>query len=392
MPGSRRISRREFIHLAAAAGLLAGCRPLREAATSSPATTSESAAATEPTATDMPAATDTPVPAATDTPVPTRTLTPSPTPLLTPTPVVAVRRPEVIRTYPDVPSRVVQVHHAGAWEGEALVPGALRQMLEASITSLTGLDDAREAWTSLFSPDERIAIKVNAFRNSIIFTHVPLITALTGALQDAGIPAEQIVVFDYYTSELEEAGYTVNRDGPGVRCYGTDSDYTGGWMVGRSQVHLSDVLLGCSALINVPVLKSHMISGISFALKNHYGTCHNPGGLHASIGQSMAELNALGPIRDRTRLVIGDALEACLRYAERWPYWQADWRGDSILMSFDPVAHDAVGYQILTTEMTGAGMDIRRTESQAMPCLEAGAALGLGTKDLDQIDWAEITL
>jgi hypothetical protein len=294
--------------------------------------------------------------------------------------------------YPDVPSRVVQAHHSGAWEGEMLVPRALRQMLDASITALTGLNDAREAWASLFSPDERVAIKVNAFRNSIIFTHVPLVTAVTDALQEAGVPAEQIVIFDYYTSELEEAGYTVNRDGPGVRCYGTDSDYTGGWMVRRSQVQLSDVLLGCSALINVPVLKSHMISGISFALKNHYGTCSNPGGLHASIGQSMAELNALGPIRDRTRLVIGDALEACLRYAEAWPYWKADWRGDSILMSFDPVAHDAVGYQILTAQMAEAGIDTRRAESQAMPCLDGGAALGLGTNEPGQIDVVEMTI
>jgi hypothetical protein len=384
MPGSRRVSRREFIQLAAATGLLAGCSPLQEAVTSLPSATDA------PAATDVPAATDTPAPTATARP--TRAPTPTPTPLLTPTPAVAVRRPEVIRAYPDVPSRVVQAHHAGAWDGDALVPGALRQMLDASITQLTGLNDAREAWGSLFLPDERIAIKVNAFRNSIIFTHVPLVAALTDALQDAGIPAEQIVIFDYYTSELEEAGFAVNRDGPGVRCYGTDSDYTGGWMVRRSQVQLSDVLLGCSALINVPVLKSHMISGISFALKNHYGTCSNPGGLHASIGQSMAELNALGPIRDRTRLVVGDVLEACLRYAERWPYWQADWRGDSILMSFDSVAHDAVGYQILTTQMAEAGIDTRRIESMAMPCFEAGTELGLGTSDLDQIDRVELTL
>ncbi|HUT19063.1 MAG TPA: DUF362 domain-containing protein, partial [Anaerolineae bacterium] len=171
---------------------------------------------------------------------------------------------------------------------------------------------------------------------------------MTDALQEAGVPAEQIVVSSYYTSELEEAGYTVNRDGPGVRCYGTDADYTGGWTVRGMPVELSDVLLSCHALINVPVLKSHMLSGISFALKNHFGTCSNPGGLHASIGRSMAELNALGPIQDRTRLVIGDALAACLRYASAWPYWKADWQGDSILMSFDPVAQDTVGYQLLS--------------------------------------------
>jgi len=94
-----------------------------------------------------------------------------------------------------------------------------------------------------------------------------------------------------------------------------------------ARVELSDVLLSCNALISVPVLKSHMLSGISFALKNHYGTCSNPGSLHRWIGPSMAKLNALGPIVDRTRLIIGDALAACLQYGGSWPFWKADWRG-----------------------------------------------------------------
>jgi len=85
--------------------------------------------------------------------------------------------------------KVVQAHHAGAWEGETLVPGALRQMLDASFRELTGLNDAREAWAALFAPDERIAIKVNAFRNSVIWTHVPLVAAVSDALQEAGFPA-----------------------------------------------------------------------------------------------------------------------------------------------------------------------------------------------------------
>lgn len=377
-PRPGRVSRRGFIQLAAA-GLLAGCSPLRQ-----------------PEATDTPTATRTPTPTeaptATPTVRPTRTPTATPTRVLTPTPSVAIRRPEAIRMYPEVPSKVVQAHHAGAWEGETLVPGALRQMLDASITGLTGLNDAREAWAALFAPDERIAIKVNAFRNSVIWTHVPLVAAVTDALQEAGVAAEQIVIFDYYTSELQEAGYAVNVDGPGVRCYGTDRDYTGGWTVRGTRVELSDVLLSCSALINVPVLKSHMQSGISFALKNHFGTCSNPAGLHPSIGRSMAELNALGPIQDRTRLVIGDALAACLQYGGSWPFWKADWRGDSILMSFDPVAQDTVGFQLLSAAMAEDGIDTRKAESQAMPCLEGGAELGLGTNDAAQIDLVEVTL
>jgi hypothetical protein len=299
----------------------------------------------------------------------------------------------VIQIYPDVSSKVVHAHHAGVWDGESLVPGALRQMLDASITDLTGLNDAREAWAALFRPDERIAIKVNAFRNSIIWTHAPLVQAVTDSLQDAGIPAEQIVIFDYYTSELEEAGYQVNVDGPGVRCYGTDNDYSSGWQIVGARVNLSDVLLSCNALINMPVLKSHMLSGMTFALKNHYGTIRSPGSFHGGrIKDGMGELNMLPPIKDRTRLVIGDVLTACLRYGGSWPYWKPDWTGDSILMSFDPLAHDAVGFDMLKRLLAEDGVNTSRHVNMATPWLESAAEMGLGTNDLQQIDLKEMEL
>jgi hypothetical protein len=367
------MSRRRFLKLAAATGLLAGCAP-------SP----------EPTATPTvpPTATLPPVPTSTPTRAPTATPTVAPTP----TPSVAIRRPEAIQAYPDVPSKVVRTHHAGVWDGENLVPGALKEMLDASIAELTGLNDAHEAWAALFSPDERIAIKVNAFRNSLIWTHTLLVAAITESLQEAGVPPEQIVIFDFYTDELEEAGYAINRDGPGVRCYGSDGSYTSGWKAQRVSVQLSDILLSCNALINVPVLKSHMISGISFALKNHYGTVSNPGSLHRPIGPLMAELNALGPIRDRTRLIIGDMLTACLRYRGGWPYWESDWTGDSILMSFDPVAHDTVGLQVLSQALADEGGNPAPLINMAAPCLESGAECKLGTNDPAHVDLREMSL
>ena len=77
----------------------------------------------------------------------------------------------------------MHTHHAGVWDGEELMPEVIQEMLDASITKLTGLDDAATAWSALFDPGERIAVKVNAFQNSIIWTHVPLVMAVTDALQ-----------------------------------------------------------------------------------------------------------------------------------------------------------------------------------------------------------------
>jgi hypothetical protein len=359
----REITRRDFLKIAAAAGLLAGC-----------------SSAQQPTDSLTGAPTDTSQPS------------PTPVPTVTNTPVATVRPPDIIRMHPDVPSKVVHTHHAGVWDSETLVPEAIREMLDVSITELTGLDDAIAAWKALFDPSERVAIKVNTFRNSLIWTHVPLAMVVTECLQEAGVPAEQIVIFDYYTSELEEAGYPVNQDGSDVRCYGTDVAYTGDWEVAGHKIRLSDILLNCDALINMPVLKSHMMSGITFAMKNHYGSLSDPASLHGNIGRAIAELNALPPIKNRTRLIVGDMLTACLSYRGSFPYWESDWTGDSILMSFDPVAHDTVGLQTLSQLKADNGGNPAAIVNMAVRCLESGAELGLGTNDPNKMELVEVNL
>ncbi len=339
-PRPRAISRREFIKLATMAGLLAGCRP----------TTRQVVV----------------------------TATPTTTPAATNTPVTGMR--------PGAPSKVVRARHADAWDGDALVPEAIRKMLDASIRALTGLNDANVAWAALFDPSERIAIKVNTIRSSDFWTHVPLVMAVTECLQEVGVPAERIVIFDRFTRELERAGYPVNQDGPGVRCYGTEGDYTAGWTMMGTDVRLSDILLNCDALINMPILKRHSISGLTFAMKNHFGTIDRPGRFHSRAEHAIPELNALPSIKDRTRLIIGDALTVCTRF------WHSAVTEDSTLMSFDPVAHDTVGLQVFGEALASEGFSPGGETALAARWLENGAQLGLGTSDPGSIKLVEVTL
>jgi hypothetical protein len=347
------LSRRDFLRLSAIGlgGLAAG--PLLSACSQNPA-----AATALPTAV-----------AATSTAAPTATQT-------------AIPRQEILEFFPKVPSRVIRTHHPGVWSNKTLVPGALRKMLDASITRLTGLNDAREAWAALFKPGERILIKVNTFSNSIIWTHVPLVTEVVNSLQAAGIPAEQITIFDYRSEELSTAGYTVNPDGPGVRCTGMDGNYSAEpSQVINSKINLASLVKDCDALINIPILKSHMLAGITFAMKNHYGSFWYPDLLHGNSMRGVAALNALPEIKDRTRLIVGDALSANLRYANSFPYWQEDWIGDSIFMGYDPVAHDTLGLQLLTSELEKAGGNPASLIGMATPALQYAVELGLGTND-----------
>jgi hypothetical protein len=319
----------------------------------------------------------------------------------------SVSREDVLKFYPDAPkSKVVRTHYGGAWNGEDLMPDSLRQMLNTSIVELTGLEAPRDAWSVLFSPKEKIAIKVNSVWGGV--THPELVMALTDCLQDSGVPAEQIVIFDRYTQELQEAGFTINKDGVGVRCYGTDDDgprmrssstpgerYSTGWKIMDVDIGLSEVLLDCDALINVPILKRGGGDvGISFAMKNHYGTFDKPMEFHGEkFEHAIPELNALPPIKDRTRLIIGDAL-ATQSFEGLLDRYEVMDIGSTLLMSFDPVAFDAVGLQMVVDKLNLDGRESFALFKAmgAEPWLAVGAELGLGTNDPANIELVDLKL
>ena len=192
-------------------------------------------------------------------------------------------------------------------------------------------------------------------------------------------------MFDRSTAELEEAGYSPNKDKPGVRYYGTDGAYSSGWELMGTKIKLSDILLDCDALINVPILKQHGISGISFAMKNHYGTLDKPGQFHEPrMERAIAELNALAPIRERTRLIVGDALSIANSN------WRSAIPGDSLLVGRDPVAIDAIALQLCKEALEAEGRNAAPAVSLSEPWLEHGAELGLGIADPARIDLVEV--
>jgi hypothetical protein len=151
-------------------------------------------------------------------------------------------------------------------------------------------------------------------------------------------------------------------------------------------VGLSNILLDCDALINMPILKHHSTSGFTFAMKNHYGTFDRARLFHWGIERAIPELNALEPIKDRTRLIIGDALTVCPRNWDRAVTW------DSIFMSFDPVAHDTIALQELAEVMISEGRQPESAMNLSEPWLKTAAELGLGMNDPDRIELIEVAL
>jgi hypothetical protein len=395
----RKLSRRAFLRAGAwtTIGLAAGCAtpaptskpptnmPVATATNTPPPTNTPVATATamataawtntpSSTATTQPTATPEPTAAVQPTVTPVPTSTPESTATAataTPTPLVAIpARKDLVSYYPQTGQSVVSVvQHEGVWDGDRIQSHVVLQMLDAAILQLTGLGDATMAWRALFDPGETIGIKVNTISQ---YTTTPeMAYAVAQRLQDAGVPAGQIVIFDRSDGELRNRGYTINDDGPGVRCRGGRAWQEPTTVTGTTQ-RIHDAMLSCHALINMPALKEHGTSGFTSALKNHYGTVSEPGRLHGNnCDPYIADLNALPVIRDKTRLVVGDLIRIC-------PYdWNRMTKENKVSMSFDPVAHDTVARQVLLDRRQADGRPGAYIEGKSH-YLDSAVRLGLG--------------
>jgi hypothetical protein len=156
-------------------------------------------------------------------------------------------------------------------------------------------------------------------------------------------------------------------------------------------VRLSRILTDCDALINIPILKAFTIGGISFALKNHYGSFDTPSEFHGrDFLSGVTGVNGLTPIRDRTRLVIGDILSWEARHDVT--HYAVVGGTPTLLLSTDPIAHDRVGLRLATEAFAPSGANVRSFQAEAEGWLAAGAARSLGIAAPDKLDLREVRL
>jgi hypothetical protein len=281
-------------------------------------------------------------------------------------------------------SRVVVVRHGGVWAGDTPDPGIIRQMLDAGTSTLTDVSDVLAVWRALFDPGERVLLKVNCI--SYGGPTQPGVTyGVAQRLQDAGIPGENILIFDRTDNELTAAGYALNESGAGVQCHGSRGR---GTQVALSQasVKFYQEIDACDAIVNIPTPKQHDMAGVSVALKNHYGSVDNPGALHGNrCDPAIAELNAQPNVRDKTRLIVAAALNVSPRD------WNRPERENALLFSFDPVALDTVARDILVRQRQAMGLDAGYLIDGARH-LSTAQTLGLGATDANLIDLREVVL
>jgi hypothetical protein len=239
-------------------------------------------------------------------------------------------------------------------------------------------------WRALFDPGERVLLKVNCIAYG--GPTQPAVTyAVAQRLRDAGLTAEDILIFDRTDDELAAAGYALNEGGPGVQCHGSRGEGTEAALT-QATVRFYQELDACDGIVNIPTPKQHGGAGVSVALKNHYGSVNRPGALHSNwCDPAIAELNAQPTIRDKTRLVVGAALNVSPRD------WNQPEREEALLVSFDPVALDTVGRDLLVRHRQALGHDAGYVIEGARH-LGTAQALGLGATDASLIDLREVVL
>ncbi|MEJ2212119.1 MAG: DUF362 domain-containing protein [Anaerolineae bacterium] len=133
-------------------------------------------------------------------------------------------------------------------------------------------------------------------------------------------------------------------------------------------------VLAADVLIDVPVAKHHSLARLTLGGKNLLGVVQNPGGLHANLGQRIADLVSLV----RPTLTVVDAVRILREHGPTGGRLEDVQQTNTVIASHDIVAADAYATTLFGLE----GADIAY--------VRAAAEMGLGTLDLGAIKLEEI--
>lgn len=302
---------------------------------------------------------------------------------------------------------VVEVIDETVWDGDSLNGQIVGEMLSRAMIKLTGLDSVKEAWREFVLPHDVIGIKVNPIGGKSLCTNQILVNTIVDQLYQAGVLNNQVIVWDRFEAHLVNAGYKINQSTQGVRCLASDSTGVGyddeifyetekdvevrrenGSTASRYTKILTDKV---SAIINVPVIKHHAITGISGCLKNlAFGSVDNTSRFHSNplnCDPAIGEIFAHPVIQDKVVLNIADGLLAAFNGG---PVYDPNgvWKYGGLLVSPDPVAVDQIALETINEKRQEEGLE----PAQSTKYIRSSWRLGLGTNNLDEVDYQQVKL
>jgi uncharacterized protein (DUF362 family) len=286
--------------------------------------------------------------------------------------------------------RIVRAHNDAVRvaPGEQFDAEVAVGMLNSALRTLTNASTTEKAWKALFSKKDVVGLKLNCLAGPGLSSHPVVTAAIIAGLRNAGVEEKNIIVWERFDRELIQAGYTINRRSLGPRIFGTEGRYDNEIVfaesIGSSFTPIVRRL--CTALINVPVLKDHDLSGVGIGLKNFFGAIHNPNKYHDNhCDPYLADLSACPLIREKLRLIVCDALNGQYHGG---PALKREflWSENSLLVGTDPVALDTVGWEMI--EAQRRQNDLPNLEEAGRPptWLTTAADRGLGESRREKIE------
>jgi len=273
----------------------------------------------------------------------------------------------------------------------------IKQMMDSGITLLTGTNNQKDAWKSLFHEDERVGIKINGLGADILVGNYQICWAIVDALKSIGVKENNIIIWDQYQNFFLSSGFKINRSFKGVRTYTTDGgggkealdsgsshrEYDSGYGAVRVSRILTEEV---DSLINVGLLKDHGLAGVSIALKNiSHGVISHPDNFHDnSCDPFIAAINSIPVIKDKIKLHICNGIVG-LYEGGPMPQKRHTWNNNRIILSRDPVALDTIGMNIIEGKRKEKNLRSLFNRPNLPVHIETAAKYGLGVTDLNLI-------
>ena len=218
----------------------------------------------------------------------------------------------------------------------------LQTMIDQTVLRVTGKIDIQEAWAALVKPDDIVGLVPTPHLNP---THQELVDVVKASLmKEAGISEKNII--------MAQGG----KRRPGK----------------------------CTALISMPALKGHWLTGIGTVIKNYIMYSGRPTNYHQEKSAKLGEIWCIPEVKGKTRLVLVDALyPLCDKGPQADPRYQ--WAYNGLIAGTDPVAVETVCLKIMTEKrhvLRGEPWPI----SPPPICVEAADKVyGLGTSKMEEI-------
>lgn len=316
-------------------------------------------------------------------------------------------------------SRVVEMQAENVQREDLLDGAILREMVEQGIRELTGKRTTDTGWKSLVAANDVVAIRVSATLPELS-THHALVDEVIRGLVIAGVPPENVIIWDRFAERLERYAYQlkplsefgfaeprgkilasegaagkIERVGYEETVYfESDEDLAvRRGKEGTFSYYSKIVARMATKIISLPVLKVHPITGFSGALASlALGAVNNTFRFHSRSKDGMpmiADLWTARPLNDKHTLTIVDALSAAYHHGPGYdPKWF--WKANRLYFSNDPVALDTILLKALNAkrdEATPRLPQISRTNYIAR-----AASFTIGTNDSSELEHVQKTI